>query len=55
MLNGSLDENLAQRWAWDVDCKPEERLAANPTYQIEADLADLRGKGRKPEGSEYER
>jgi sarcosine oxidase/L-pipecolate oxidase len=38
MMQGSLDSDLADRWAWDK--KGGDGHSANPTYQIVGDLQD---------------
>ncbi|KAK3390090.1 FAD dependent oxidoreductase [Podospora didyma] len=38
--DGSFKGDLAERWAWDRD--PDDKRAANPTYQIEGDLQDMK-------------
>jgi sarcosine oxidase/L-pipecolate oxidase len=43
MLNGTLDGPFAKRWAWDRD--PDDKRPANPTYQVEGDLQELRKEG----------
>lgn len=38
MLQGTLDSDFADRWAWDK--KGGDGHSANPTYQIVGDLQD---------------
>jgi sarcosine oxidase / L-pipecolate oxidase len=38
MMQGTLDSDLADRWAWDK--KGGDGHSANPTYQIVGDLQD---------------
>jgi hypothetical protein len=40
MIRGTLEPPMVERWAWDRD--PNDKRAANPTYQIEGDLSDFK-------------
>ena len=42
MMTGAFEGPLAERWAWVRD--PQDKRAANPTYQVEGDLQDLKGR-----------
>ncbi|KAI5464726.1 FAD dependent oxidoreductase [Mariannaea sp. PMI_226] len=44
MLQGTLDSDFAERWAWDK--KSGDGRSANPTYQIVGDLEELSRQGR---------
>lgn len=40
MLQGTLEADFADRWAWDPKAKASNGHSANPTYQIVGDLQD---------------
>lgn len=41
MLQGTLEADFADRWAWDKKDMEGDRRSANPTYQIVGDLKEL--------------
>jgi sarcosine oxidase/L-pipecolate oxidase len=40
MMSGTLDKELAERWAWDKDPSLKDRMAM-PSYVTSGDLADF--------------
>lgn len=43
MLKGTLEKDLADKWAWNKDPSLRNQMA-NPTYTISGDLSELVGK-----------